>query len=349
MKQTKLIAVMVGIVAIIVAVLLYNRSQMAARSKSDVVTSVPVTVTAVSHERISSPQSLVGTITANNDVSIIAETQGRVTGVHAEVGHYAPAGSTLVQVDDELKKASFAAAEVNYEKAKRDLERFESLAKQDAATDQQLETARLAFKAAESQYILSRREYRDTKITTPISGIVSARPVDVGTYIQKGMPVANVVDISKLKVRMNAAERDVFRLKTGDAAEITTDVYPGVTFKGKVQTISSKADDAHTYPVEVSLNNPKDHPLKSGMFCRVNFPSIVESEGLTIPREAVVGSLKQPQVFVVEGSNVRLRNIVVGSEIGTRLVILQGLKRDESVVINGQSNLKDGVQVTIVK
>ena len=349
MKRIKLIALALGVLAIIVGILLYNRSQMAAKSRSDAVMSIPVTITTVNKSHVSASQSLVGTITANSDVAIISETQGRVTGVSAEVGQYVPTGSALVQVDDELKKASFASAEVNYEKAKRDLERFENLARQEAATDQQVEAARLAFKAAEAQYILARREYHDTKITTPIAGIVTSRPVDVGTYVQKGMPVANVVDISKLKVKLNVAERDVFRLKSGDKVEITTDVYPGVTFEGKVKTISAKADEAHTYPVEVSLNNPKEHLLKSGMFGRVTFPSIDGSEGLTIPREALVGSLKKPQVFQVDGSIARLRDIVVGSEVGGRLIVLQGLNDGETIVANGQNNLKDGVAITIVK
>ena len=260
-----------------------------------------------------------------------------------------PAGATLVRVDDELKKASFASAEVNYEKTKRDLGRFENLAKQEAATDQQVETARLACKAAEAQYILARREYHDTKITTPIAGMVTSRPVDVGTYVQKGMPVANVVDISKLKVRLSVAERDVFRLKVGDKVEIATDVYPGVTFEGRVKTISAKADEAHTYPVEVTLNNPKEHPLKSGMFGRVTFPSIDGSEGLMIPRDALTGSLKKPQVFLIDGSIARLRDIVVGSEVGGRLMVLRGLNDGETIVVNGQNNLKDGMAVTIVK
>jgi RND family efflux transporter MFP subunit len=349
MNKTKAFIITLSVLIVIVVILIYNKSRMAAESKTDILTSIPVSVMTATKQSISETRSLVGTITANNDVAIVSETQGRVTAVLAEVGQYKPAGSVIVQVDDELKKANLATAETNYEKAKKDLERFETLFKETAATDQQLEGARLAAKAAEAQYIVAKRQYNDTKITTPISGIITSRPVDVGTYVQNGMPVANVVDISKLKVKLNVAERDVFRLKVGDPVEVATDVYPGVKFAGQIATISAKGDDAHTYPVEVHLSNPKDHPLKAGMFGRVTFTSISGGDKLTIPREALVGSMKNAQVFVVDGSVAHLRDIVVESEHGTELTVLGGLKEGDTIVVNGQNNLKDNVAVTIIK
>ncbi|MBI1808226.1 MAG: efflux RND transporter periplasmic adaptor subunit [Ignavibacteria bacterium] len=349
MSKLKIITVGITLIAVITGVLLYNKSRSAAKARSDVLTTIPVSVMKVTRERLSDAHSFVGTVAANNDVAVVSETQGKVVAVMATVGDYKDAGSVIVQVDDELKQASFETAEVNFQKGKKDLERFESLAKQEAATDQQVDAARLAFKAAEAQYIVARRQLRDTKITTPISGVVTARPVDVGTYIQSGTVVANVVDISKLKVKLNVGESDVFRLKIGDKVEVTTDVYPGVPFEGRIQTISAKADEAHTYPVEIGVANHKDHRLKAGMFGRVSLISIGADPALTISRGALVGSLKKPQVFVVNGTISRLRDIIVGSEFGTRLTVLNGLTEGETVVVAGQNNLKDGGTVSVVK
>lgn len=138
-------------------------------------------------------------------------------------------------------------------------------------------------------------------------------------------------------------------MKVGDKVEVTTDVYPGVKFLGRIRTISSKADDAHTYPVEIALNNAGEHPLKAGMFGQVSFFSGSINEVLTVPRGALVGSMKNPRVFVVEGTVARLRDISVGSEFGTQLTVLSGLKEGETVVLSGQNNLKDSVVVTIIK
>ena len=195
MKRTKLISGVLIALALTVVVLLNNRSKMQARSKTDEVHFLPVTVTQVGREKLSETVSLVGTIAAKNDVAIVSETQGKVTKVIANVGDYVQAGSVIVQVDDELKQAAYASAEVNYEKAKKDLGRYESLVKDNSVSDTQVEAAKLAYKSAEAQYIIARRQYNDTKIKSPISGVVSARPVDVGAMIQNNTTVANVVDI----------------------------------------------------------------------------------------------------------------------------------------------------------
>ena len=349
MKKTKALFIGFGILAAIIATLIYNKSRSEAKAKSDVLTSVPVSVVTLTRQQLSDTRTLTGTIAANNDVAILSETQGKVTKVFAEVGQYVSASSVLIQLDDEVKQATYAAAEASYQKAKKDYERFESLSKQNSATDSQLETALFAYKSAEAQYVLAKRQYNDTKIKTPISGIVTARNADVGTMVLDKMNVANVVDISKLKVKINVAERDAFRIHAGDNVDVTTDVYPGVSYAGKIHSISSKADESHTYPVEITLSNSKEHPLKAGMFGSVTFKSNGDQQSLTIPREALVGSAKKPQVYVVEGVVARLRDIVIGSEFGTQLSVINGLKENETVVSAGQNNLKDGASVTVVK
>ncbi len=349
MKRIKIIGSIAIVLIVIGVILWHNKMQMQAKSKTNLITSYPVSVATVTKEKLSETLSLVGTISANRDVAVVSETQGRVVAINANIGDFKSAGSTLVQVDDELKKAEFVKAEVNYERAKKDAERFKSLREEHAATDWQKENAWQAYKVAEAQYIKARKEYRDSKISTPIAGYVTARPVDVGTMVQSGMVVANVVDISKLKVRLNVAENDAFKLKAGDPVEVTTDVYPGMKFGGTIASISSKGDESHTYPVEITLPNNKTHPLKAGMFGRVNFVSVSGGEVLSIPREALVGSVKNPQVFIVENNVARHRTLVVGEVFGNSISVLQGLKAGETIVTNGQNNLQDSVTVEVIR
>lgn len=348
MKKLAATAAIVLVLGIIIAVLLGNKAQIDARAKNDTPAAFPVSARAVGKQKLTESLSLVGTVAANNDVAVISETQGRITAVLANIGDQRRAGAVLIHVDDELKQASLASAEVNFQKAKKDLDRFETLHQEGIVPDAQLEGVRQAFKAAEAQQIVARRQLRDTQITTPISGVVTARPVDIGTMVTPGTVVANVVDLSVLKVKLNVAERDAFRLKVGDPVKITTEIYPGRIFEGKIKNISAKADEAHTYPVEITLPNSKTDPLKAGMFARVSFISIPQEEVLAIPREALVGSIRKPQVYVVENGIAVLRDIVIGSDSGTRLEVREGLKEGETVVIAGQSNLKDKVPVTVM-
>ncbi len=349
MKKFKFIAVILAVLLIVVFVLFRNRQKLETKLAGNVELTPTVSVSPVERKQISENLSLVGTITANLDVMVVSETVGRVEVVKAQVGDHVSAGSILVQVDDELKLANFKTAEVNYEKSKKDLQRYESLFNTKAVSENEIESARLGCKAAEAQYLVAKRQYNDTRITSPISGIVTSRLVDRGTMVQPGTPIANVVDISKLKVTVNVAEKDVFKLKTGDKVDITTDIYPGITYLGKISNISSKSDESHTYRVEIGLDNSQENPLKAGMFARLIFPLTNQKDILVIPRECLMGSRRTPQVYVVENNIAKVRDILLGTEAGTYLEVLKGLNEGEIVVTNGQNNLVDGITVKIAK
>lgn len=351
MKNWKSILALLVIVAVIVFVLIMNKRKMANAAAGGVNDVYYVTVQKAEKKDLSTSFSLTGTIVANNDVNILSETSGRVLKIFFDAGDYKPAGAVLAQVDDELKSAALTSAEANYEKSKKDFERIQNLFQQKSATEAQLDAAKLGYATAESQFIVARRQFEDTKIKTPIAGYITMRNIDVGSMVQ-GAPqptlIANMVDISKLKVKLNVSEIYAFAIKKGDAVNITTDVYPGVTFTGRIESISSKSDEAHTFPVEITLANQSAHPLKAGIFARVDFNVSKQANYIVIPREAVVGSVKVPQVFVVENGIVKLRNITVGGEAGTLVQVLNGLNEGETVVVNGQNNLVDNLKVEIL-
>ncbi|HBE80220.1 MAG TPA: hypothetical protein DDW65_20940 [Firmicutes bacterium] len=186
------------------------------------------------------------------------------------------------------------------------------------------------------------------KVTSPIAGIVTEVPATVGMMLNSGTEVANVIDISTLKLKVNVGEADVFKLKLGDSVSIITEIYPNVKFQGTIGSISQKADEAHTYPVEIKLPNSKQYPLKAGMFATANFYTHSVQYGIIIPRSALVeDDTTNPQVYVIENGVARLRNIVTGQEVGTNLVVLQGLSEGEVVVTLGQTNLMDGAKVKV--
>jgi RND family efflux transporter MFP subunit len=347
--KTRVVSIILVVFAAMTALLFYNRSQLAAKSRAEYTAAITVSTAEAEHRKVSETLSLVGTISANNDVSVVAETPGKVTAVLVQVGDEVRAGTPLVQLDDEVKKAVYQQAEANYERAKKDNERIASLFAEHAATASQRDNTFAAYKAAEAQYVQARRQYRDARICSPINGVVSARTVDLGTMVNDRMVVANVVDVKTLKVKLNVAERDAFKLHKGDRVEVTTDVYPGKVFAGRISSISAKADEGHTYPVEIVMSNSADHPLRAGMFGRVTFVSIEPEATIAIPRAALVGSLRDPKVFVVEGSVARERSIVVNDIVGDDLAVLRGLAAGEQVVVNGQNNLKDSVTVEVAK
>lgn len=351
MKNWKAIVVVVVVFAVIVTILAINKKKLAANTSGGIDITYYVSVENVAKKNLTSQLSITGTIYANNDVNIMSETSGKVVAVYAKVGDYKQAGSVLVQVDDELKKAAFMSAEANWEKAKKDYERFQKLSQEKSVTDSQIEQVKVGAAMAEANYIVAKRQLEDTKVKTPISGYVTMRNVDVGVMLQ-GAPqptlVANVVDISRVKVKVNISETDAVILKTGDPVKVTADVYPGVVFSGRIESISNKSDEAHTYPTEISIVNQNAHQLKAGMFVRAEFSSMKDRDAIVVPRSALVGSVKNPQVFVVENGIAKLRNLTIGTESGTDIQVIGGLTVGEVLIVNGQNNLVDNTKVAIL-
>lgn len=326
-----------------------NKEKLTAKPEVFVMKEAAVQIQEVKKGKIENNLVIMGTVFSDNDVEIFSETQGKVTKILAEKGAFLNAGFVLANVDDELLRASLTKAEANLEKAKRDLERFESLFKQKATTEMNVENARIQVKNLEADLIIVRRQLANSKITVPISGILTERFINQGSMVAPGAKVGNLTDMTKLKVRVNVPEEDVFRLKNGDRIEMTASTIPGATFLGNISYISPKGDQAHTYPVEAYITNTGGYALKAGMFTKVNFLTAPKSEVLIIPRKALIASIKDAKVFVAEGGKAVIRSIIVGNEKDEEIEVLSGLKEGDQVIIDGQINLKDGGSVNVIK
>ena len=349
----KKIIVTVIVAGFFIATILTLKNNKAAAEKAIIVEDIsakviPVSTAIVERRDIEQNLSLIGTILPKSDINIVSEAAGRLVALNANVGDYKSAGSVIAEIDSELRKATLLNAQAMYEKAQSDADRIELLYKENAATLVQLEQVKFSLQAAQAQLIIAKRQVKDTKIITPINGVISMKMVDKGAIIGMNAVIANIIDISSLKVKVNVSERDAFTLKKADKVNISTDVYPGKTFIGTVAYISSKADEAHTYPVEISLANSSITPLKAGMFARITFSTIYKHQILTIPRNALLGSIKDPKVFITNGNKAELRKLIIGAENGYNIEILGGLQAGDIIIVDGQNNLKDGTKISVV-
>lgn len=350
MKKILVYVLVIIAVASVVLILIRNKRVREEKlTRKDILSSIPVTVAEVKKEKLSIPMTYLGTTYPYNEVNIASEVTGKVVGVYFNIGDKVYKGKTLVRLDAETKTAALMTAEINFDKAEKDLERYEELYKQNSITETQLETARQLYKQAESQLIIARKQVADTKIIAPFSGVITNKTVEVGAVISPGTPLGTLINISSLKIRINVPENEVFRIKVGLPATVTSEVYPDKQFEAKVININSKGDDAHTFQVELSMKNSSYFPLKAGIFVKVYFGSVSDLETLVIPRNALLGSIREPQVYVVNENMVLLKNIKIGVAIGDKVEVKEGLNLNDQVVVSGQLNLKDSAVVSIVK
>jgi RND family efflux transporter MFP subunit len=289
-----------------------------------------------------------GTFVPFREVMIIPQVYGEVKGVYFNEGDVVSQGKRLVQVDDELLQAQYVSAEANYETAKRSLSRYESASLGGGVSQLQLDNYRLNFKNAESQLKQLSKQIRLSKIEAPFSGTITFKDVEFGSVAGKD-PVARITDLSQLKLEVSVPEKEIGMFREGQSISITTDVYPGKTFKGQIEYVADRADGAHNYVVKVLVKNSHATALKAGMYGTAFLNTDLNKNSIVIPRSALLGSAKNPQVFVVDGSVARLKSIQTGAANGDSVEVTGGIASGEVVVIGGQINLTDGSKVEIAK
>jgi RND family efflux transporter MFP subunit len=301
----------------------------------------------VEKQALSKSREWLGTFQPNREMTVASETMGRVIYAGVKEGDHIAAGSVVARLDDETLRHQLKAAEANWANAKKDVQHYTALVKGDAVPQMQLDKALLQEANTESQVLLLRKQINMCVIRAGIGGIVTKKMFELGTVVSPGSPLLELTDIATLKLTLDVPEAELSKIKTGQTIEVKSDVYPGEIFKGKVSLIGSKGDGAHNFPVEISVANSSKNPLKAGMYGSVSLGENLAAESLAIPKEALVGSAKNAQVYVVEDGKAVLRNISLGASNEQFYEVLSGLSEGETVVISGQINLRDGANVNV--
>ncbi|MCG9791702.1 efflux RND transporter periplasmic adaptor subunit [Flavobacterium algicola] len=314
--------------------------------------SVSVKVSTVKTEEISLDFVANGIFEAKQELILTAEKSGKVTSVLAKVGDRVNVGQTLAIMRGDAININAQAAEASYQNAKTDYNRFQNAYKTGGVTKQQLDQSKVMLTNAEASYRQSKIDVGDTRIKAPISGIINKKFIEPGSMLTS-MPSTNlfeIVNTSKLKLTVAVNESQVASLKVGNSITVTSSVYQGKEFTGKITFIAPKADATLSFPVEIEIANNSDNDIKAGMYGTAVFKSAQQRQSLTvIPRNAFVGSVNSNQVFVVENKIAKLKKVTAGRILGDQVEILDGLSDGESVITTGQINLQDGNTVEIIK
>lgn len=312
---------------------------------------VTVRVAQVKKEPVNLDYSVNGIFTPVREINFLSENAGRVSKIFVEEGDHVKKGQILARIDAEILNTDRETAEATLQNALRDEARYSSSFKTGGVTQQQLDQAKLAVKNARLRLQASQRRVSDANIKSPINGIVNKKYIEVGAFVTaQGTQLFELVDVSRLKLKVNVNESQVARLKLGDEVQIKSNVFPTEDFKGKVTFIAPKADNSLNFPIEIQVENNKPNTIKAGMYGTAIFKFPAQVPAITVPRGAFVGSVSSNEIFVLEnGKTARTRKVVAGRILGDKVEILEGLKEGETVITSGQINLIDGSLVEPLK
>jgi RND family efflux transporter MFP subunit len=303
-----------------------------------------------------------GTLVGENEATVVSETNGKVLAVKAQVGDWVNQGQTILQVENDLKlvaleqaEAQAMTAQTNHEKTQKDLKRYEDLFREQIATQNDIENARLAARAAEAQLKgaeaalrLAQRHYDDTAIKAPLAGRLADRYVNAAAMVMPGDKIGVVVDTRNMKLRTSVAENEVALVKTGQPVEVAADALPEVKFAGKVASVAQKANRERTFPVEVLVQNDENESLRSGMFGRATIQIASVKDAIVVPDAAVLSDhVNSNFVFVEENGVAKRIDVRLGLQQDHQVQVVDGLATGARVVVFGQQRLTDGAKVAV--
>jgi RND family efflux transporter MFP subunit len=335
----------------------------------------PVVVQGVTAEQVKSGPladmlEAVGTVTSRNAARIAARIPGTVATLAVREGDRVRKGQLLLTLASPETGAGAAAAEAAVEEARRGLEearsrrkltdvtfqRFEKLYQQQAVTAQEFDEKRTAREQgaegvarAEARLRQAEAASRSSaavagygRITAPIGGLVTAKPVELGQTVFPGTPLLTVEDEGALQLVVAVPESLLGKVKPGMRVPVSVDGAPSVT-EGTVAEVVAAVDPAsRTFTVKLDL---PAQGLRSGSYGRAVFPA-GEKTALTVPASAVVTKGALTSVWVVgEDGIARMRLVKTGAATGGRTEVLAGLADGDRVVTVGVEKVTDGVQV----
>lgn len=303
-----------------------------------------VTVTKVYAENVPQLSTYPTTIEADVVNNITPQSASRINEILVEVGDHVKAGQRLATMDAiNLEKVRLQVANDSIEYG-----RTKELYEIGAASQSNFEAITLAYEVSKKSYA---NLLENTILTSPISGIITARNYDEGDMYAMAQPLFVVQNITPVKMLINISENNYSRVKKGMEVELTADAYPGETFKGKINLIYPTIDPrSHTFPVEILVDN-KDEKLRPGMFARVTV-NYGTNYRVVVPDKAVLKQVGADDKYVYvlnEDNTVSYAPVKLGVRMGDKYEVISDIDDGATIVVSGQTRLKNNIKVDIVK
>lgn len=311
-----------------------------------------------------------GTVTALNQTELRPQVSGYITGIYFQDGQKVSKGQRLYSIDAQVYNANYQQSianlqvqESNLMKAQKDADRYHELEKHDAIAKQQVDYAEASLEAAKRQLAAARAAVNSVRanvsfstITAPFAGTIGISNVKVGAAVVAGQSILNTVSTDNpIAVDFAVDQQEIYRFaqmqqQKSDPKDsiftiaFGTDVYP---YPGTISLID-RAVDAQTGTIKTRLVFPNDKDLlKPGMNTSVKVKNNTAVQSIIIPYKAVNEQLGEFFVYVAGDSNkVTQKKVVLGKQVQNNIIVKEGLKQGDKIVVEGMQKLREGSVIT---
>ena len=310
-----------------------------------------------------------GFVESNQEMNLAPQVTGQIIGKYFKGGDTVQAGQVLYEIDPRTYKANLLSAEGNLASARAslanaemDAERYTKLYEQNAVSKQMMDNAvmmrdqaRASVKAMEGLLLNAQINMEETKVTAPFTGRTDTSSLEVGNYVEAGKgTLTKISNTDPVFVKFSIAEPEYLTLAAttseGGASldNLTAVLANGETYdvKGQVTEVNRGiSDNTGTLTIKATFKNP-NKKLLPGMFAHIQATGGVYDDAILVPQRSVAQLMYKNFVYIVgEDNKVTMKEISLGQNVGRLVVVTNGLKGDETLVVEGVGKMRQGALV----
>jgi RND family efflux transporter MFP subunit len=312
---------------------------------------VPVSVCLVSRDDVVFSSDKIGVVEVYRQASINFSTAGSIETFPAKEEQYIYKGEKIATLDTTQLRATVEMTKIKLNDLEKRKSKIHAFLEKGVVTELEFDTVNTEYLTSLEKLKIDEDNLEKSVVVAPFSGILLKKIAEKGSFTAPGVPVAILVDIDKVVVKLDFSDNEVATVKIGSSIELRTDAFPSKIFNGTIQRIVPSVDiSSRMTRVEIIVENP-ERMLRPGMMVRTDIVLDKFKSAVSIPVDCLVYQGAKTSVYVVNRLTfvaVR-RKIIVERLYGDKALVSEGLEAGETIVSTGQSYLSDSTQVRILE
>jgi len=335
-----------------------------------------VEVVPVQSENISEQVRSFGTVRAQDMVTITPQVSNRVIKIHVDLGDNVSRGQLMAELYDvpfrdvmEQAQAQIRQAEATLERDRTQFSRQEELFERDLISRSEFDNARTTYLNSRAQYesavaslTQSRENLENTRIKSPVDGVVLNRMIAEGDIASTGQAIFEVANLTGFETRLFLPLQDWQEVQIGQQVSMSLSSRTSEIAKGVVSRKSAQLNPITGLGEVVVTLTETATPIFQGALVQANINLLTRENAVVIPRSAMVEKVDtyiEPETgtielartysaFVNQGDSLAVRReLTLGIEQGDKIEITNGLNPGEGLIVTGHRNLQEGSRIRV--
>lgn len=309
---------------------------------------IPVETTTVVQGNVSSFYSTTATLEAPQEANVVSRISGLIESIAVEEGDRVQKGQVLAVIDSKRQQYDLNRSEAEVKIIEQELNRLKKMNNKEFISADSMAKLEYNLQAAIAKKDLAELQVKESRVVSPIDGIIAKRYVKAGNMAQEFSDLFYIVNQDELHGIVHLPEQQLTSLKLGQEAQVFNNQQSKNAIHAKVLRISPIVDpQSGTFKVTLAVPNQDAH-LKAGMFTRVELKYDTHENVITVPYSALINQDNRQALYVIDGTNANRREVQIGYREGDSVEIVSGINPGEQVVTRGQQNLKDQSLVEVI-